>query len=130
MQHVHPLLLAPVFPAMVLHMVVNLVTIPVFGSPGGGTNSIGVKPWVEGARVLDIQLVNLHIQPVNLLLLIHVVGWLRPVVVEPSQLWGVHQRGYSHGVGDIRVVLLGKIKHQVGEAPQAVQHPVPGVPLD
>ena len=43
-----------------------------------------MKARIKGARVLKVELVNLGVEPVNLLLFIYIVSWLRPIVTEPG----------------------------------------------
>ena len=84
MKHVQLVLLAPVFPAVELHAVHVHVTVPVGGSSLGGAYTVSVESRIKGARVLKVEGVNLGVEPVYLLLLIDIVSWLRPIVIEPG----------------------------------------------
>ena len=103
------------------------VAVHVSGGPGGGADAVGVKAGVKLTQVFHIELVDLGIKPVNFLFLIHIVQRLWPVVVQPGQLRGIHERGNGHGVRGVRVVFLSQVRDIPAEALEALHDPVSGV---
>ena len=75
--------LKPVAPPLDLSAGLDLLPITVSGGEGVHPDTIGMETWIYGDRVVMVKLVNFCIQPINFLLLVTVVVWLRAIVSKP-----------------------------------------------
>ena len=88
-EHVMLLLLPPVLPPVLLYMPVVLLTKNILPLSGNDTHPIFVDPHIIFHAMVMIDLVNLVIDPVQLLSLVGVALRLWTIVWIPSQLRGI-----------------------------------------
>ena len=107
------------------------LAIPVLVLPGALPDTVGVETHIQGNPIRHILVVNLTIQPIDLLSLIDIIGagW-GAIVWIPSKLWGVHECGYSHSIGALRVMAEASQLHHVSKPFELVHDVLPAVPFD
>ena len=76
--------LTPVSPPVNLSTGPDLLPIAVSGGEGVHPDTIGMKTWIGGDRVVMVELVNFPVQPINFFFLVAVVVWFRAIVAKPG----------------------------------------------
>ena len=128
MEHVLLLLLPPVVPPVFPYVPVLYLAIPVLGFPGDHSHTKLVGANIFPHTIFNIKVSNFSVQPIQLFFLVSIVGWLRPVVLEPGKLWGVQER--SNGDCIFRVVVIWKLLDKLDKPSDDGQDKLPAIVLD
>ena len=127
MEHVIPLLLPPLLPPVLPDVPHVLLAELVHPFPGYHTYPVLMHPHIARNAVLNIQLVDHAIDPVDLLLLVGVVIGFGPVVNELGELGGIEQGADRDSIDT--VVLIRQLADILAKILESVKDIVPAMVL-